>query len=147
MYLQTKMKIIEEKSNRILQQDDDKQVFVNDGDIIEYTGIYYKHIYDIVETVEIETAFIGIVESCRYRWTSGFTGIYVKPLYIWNKIKMEWNKIVDFRPPNTKYFLYPHLLMVPEESYNFHPLYFLHTCQNRSLDEFTHITKTFCLDH
>jgi hypothetical protein len=58
----------------------------------------------------------------------------------------EWNKIDNYSPPKQKYFLYPHLLMLPGEYYNFHPLYYLHTCENKSLDEFKNINKFISLD-
>jgi hypothetical protein len=50
-------------------------------------------------------------------------------------------KINDYERPSEKYFLYPHLLMLPETYYHSKPLYFLHTCENRSLSDFNNITK------
>ena len=35
--------------------------------------------------------------------------------------------------------------MLPETYYNYKPLYFLHTCKNRSLSDFTSITREFSL--
>ena len=119
------MQIITRNNQRILIKDNNEEVLIEDGSIIQYTGIYYKTINDIVET-----SFIGEVETCRYRHDTGITGIYVKPLYIFNIMKDEWYKIIDYTPPNKKYFLYPHLLMLPDTDYNYHPLYFLHTCEN-----------------
>lgn len=127
------MQIITRNSQRILIKDNNEEVIIDDGSIIQYTGIYYKTVNDIVDTVEIETTFIGQVETTRYRHDTGITGIYVKPLYIFNTIKGEWYKIIDYTPPDKKYFLYPHLLMLPDTHYHYHPLYFLHTCTNHEL--------------
>jgi len=124
-----------------------EEVNINDGDIIQYTGIYYKKINDIVERVEIETIFIGIIETCRSRDTH-IEGIYVRPLYIWDIMNCEWYKIYIFNPPQTKYFLYPHLLILSQyNNYSscYYPLYFLDTCENRSLDDFINIQKPFNL--
>jgi hypothetical protein len=88
---------------------------------------------------EIETGFVGIVETERS--SKGIQGIYIKPLYIWSKVSSEWIKINDYETPNEKYFLYPHLLMLPETHYHSKPLYFLHTCENRSLSDFDNTTK------
>ena len=140
------MKIIIKNNNRILVKDDGNEIRVNDGDIVQYNGVYYKDIInEIVHIAEIETSFIGIVETQKYRRDEGIQGIYIKPLYIWSIINREWNKINDFEPPNTKYFLYPHLLMLPTKYYHFKPLYFLHTCKNCSLYDFNNIKKEFSL--
>lgn len=140
------MKIITVDSNRVLIQDDGDEVSVNDGDTIQYTGIYYKTINDIVEIAEIETTFIGIVETEKYRNSEGIIGIYVKPLYIWNKIREGWNKIVNYNPPVDKYPLYPHLLLVDQATaYPHHFLHGLDTCKNKSLVNFPYISQCFDL--
>ena len=140
------MKIIYRNNiNRILVKDDGSEVNINDGDVVEYTGIYYNNIKnEIANLSEIETGFVGIVETQRSR-EGIIQGIYIKPLYIWSIIGSEWMKINDYEPPNEKYFLYPHLLMLPETHYHSKPLYFLHTCENRSLSDFNNITKEFSL--
>jgi hypothetical protein len=140
------MNITIKNNNRILIKENLKEVNINDGSIIQYTGIYYKEINDIVRTVQIETTFIGIVESERYRYDEGITGIYVKPLYIWSIMNGEWLKIVDLNTPHTKYFLYPHLLSLPNKTHHCTPLYFLDTCENKSLDDFIDIQKTIQLE-
>jgi hypothetical protein len=145
------MKIFIQNNKRILLKDINKEVGenineeidVSNGQIIEYTGIYYKEINDIVDIVEIETTFIGIIQEHKANHNDGIIGIYVKPLYIWSKINGEWYKIVNMKLPDKKYFLYPHLLILPHHYYNYHPLYYLHTCYNTTLDEFKDITKTF----
>ena len=142
------MKIIyRDKINRILVKDDGSEVNINDGDVVQYTGIYYKHIESeiaIANVFGIETGFVGIVQTHRSR-EDIIQGIYIKPLYIWSIISREWMKINDYQPPNEKYFLYPHLLMLPGIYYHSKPLYFLHTCENRSLTDFNNITKEFSL--
>ena len=144
------MKIIYRNNiNRILVKDDGSEVNINDGDVVEYTGVYYKYIETeteiaIANVFGIETGFVGIVETQRSR-EGIIQGIYIKPLYIWSLIGREWMKINDYEPPSEKYFLYPHLLMLPETYYHSKPLYFLHTCENRSLSDFNNITKEFSL--
>ena len=54
------MQIIINNNKRILIKNNNDKININNGNIIEYTGIYYKTINDIVNTVEIETKFIGI---------------------------------------------------------------------------------------
>jgi len=137
--------IVITNNNRTLIKENGKEVNINDGDIIQYTGIYYKKIDDIVKIVEIETTFIGVVETYRSRYDTGTTGIYVKPLYIWDIINNEWLKIINLEPPVTKYFLYPHLLSLPNNNQHCYPLYFLETCENKSLNEFVDIHKPYDL--
>ena len=139
------MKIIIKNNCRILVKDNGNEVNINNGDVVEYTGIYYKYIEnEIANVFGIETAFVGIVESGRSN-EDGFQGIYIKPLYILSIIKREWMKINDYEHPKEKYFLYPHLLILPEKYYHSKPLYFLHTCKNSSLSDFNNITKEFSL--
>jgi hypothetical protein len=98
--------------------------------------------------VTIETTFIGVVETFSFKHDRGFMGIYVKPLYIWDLINSEWLKINGLNKPKTKYFLYPHLLMLPQHydcPSGYNPLYFLDTCKSTSLNEFADIQKTFIL--
>ena len=119
-------------------EEKENEVNVNDGDIIMYTGMYHKIINDIVKYVKIETTFIGKVICEKYRDIEGIVGIYVEPLYIFNMMYDEWNKIINYKPPNgKKYFLYPHLLLVKE------PRCFTFT-KNISLDEFVSVVK--CVD-
>lgn len=141
------MKIIDIENNRILEKDNNEEVKINNNDIIEYTGIYYKIINDIIEITKIETSFVGIVESSKYRYDSGTIGVYIKPLYIFDKIDNIWKKIINYKPPIQKYFLYPHLLLLPQyDYYNYYPvLYFLHTCKNVSLNDFNNVTLDFKL--
>ena len=139
------MKIIIKNNYRILVKDDGSEVNINDGDIVQYTGLYYNHIKNETANLStIETGFIGIIETQRSR-EDIIQGIYIKPLYIWSKVGSEWMKINDYEYPITKYFLYPHLLMLPETHYHYKPLYFLHTCENKSLSDFNNIIKEFSL--
>jgi hypothetical protein len=144
------MKIIIKNNYRILVKDDGSEVNINDGYIVQYIGVYYKHIENEISNIanifEIETKFIGIVETERY--SEGIIqGIYIKPLYIWSIVGSEWMKINDYERPVTKYFLYPHLLMLPKSHYHSRPLYFLHTCENKELSDFNNITKEFSLGY
>ena len=101
------MKITLNNNNkRILKKYNGEQVNINNGDIIQYTGIYYKTINDIVKMVEIETEFVGVVDFGKTTDEKHFTGIYVKPLYIRDNIKNEWNKIVSFNQRTDESFLY-----------------------------------------
>ena len=124
------MKIIQ-GSDRVLIKDDSNEVIINDGDIVKYTGIYYKREKDTelqinVNIEEIETTFIGIIESHRSN-IDCITGIYIKPLYI--HYNNEWKLIINYKEPKFKYFLYPHLLMLTDTYYHYHPLYFLNSIQ------------------
>ena len=132
------MQLIMKNGNRLLLKGDGNEVYVNDGDTIMYTAIYHKIVNDIVKYVKIETTFVGKVICEKYRVIEGIVGIYVEPLYIFNMMHDEWNKIINYKPPNgNKYFLYPHLLLVKE------PHSFTLT-KNMSLDEFKLVTK--CVD-
>lgn len=121
-------------------------VNVNDGEIVKYTGIYYKpgeNINDMPQ--EIEATFIGKVECQRYRYDSGITGIYIIPIYVYlslsfsedkNSENVKWHKITNYRSPINKYFYYPHLLMLPQHNCHYKPLHFTHTIENISLEDF-----------
>jgi hypothetical protein len=121
-------------------------VNVNDGEIVKYTGIYYKPSDNASSgaPLEQEATFIGEVECQRSRYDVGITGIYIIPLYIFvssssdetNQETPKWHKITNYRRPTNKYFNYPHLLMLPQHYYNYKPLYFTHTIENISLKEF-----------
>jgi hypothetical protein len=140
------MKIIIDNNIRFLIKDNNEMINVSDGEIIQYTGVLYKKIIDSISDIaKIETSFVGQVETNRSNET-GITGIYIKPLYLWNIMNYEWNKIDNYTSPKKKYFLYPHLLMLPGEYYNYHPLYYLDTCVNKSLDEFRNVNKYISLD-
>ena len=139
------MKIIIKNNYRLLVKDDGSEVNIHDDAVVEYTGVYYKYIKNEISNVfEKQTNFVGIVTSQKYA-DNMIQGIYIKPMYIWSIDNREWLKINDYKPPNEKYFLYPHLLMLPETHYHSKPLYFLHTCENRSLSDFNNITKKFSL--
>jgi len=139
------MHIIIQDGERILVKHDQTEVRVNDGDVIQYTGIYYKQINDIVRTVQIDTTFVGVVECERSNSYDGITGIYIRPLYIWDMVMSGWRKIVNLHQPTQKYFFYPHLLSLPKHNYHVYPIYCLETCENKSLDEFVHIQVPFDL--
>ena len=142
------MQIIMKNGRRILLKEQnneyDNEINIDDGDIIQYQGIYYKEIQTHAHIEQIQTMFVGKV--CQYRSdTTGFTGIYVEPLYIYDAVHNQWKKIMNYEKPNTYYFSYPHLLMLPEKEYRHLPLYFLHTCSNVELHDFYHFTEEFYL--
>jgi hypothetical protein len=139
------MKIIYENNKRKLIKDDGKNIDISDGSIVLYNGIYYGNKNDIDIHSEVNTAFIGTVVTDRFYYESGITGIYIDPHYIWSKIQNKWLKIIN-KPIPKKYFLYPHLLMLPGFDYNYHPLYLLHTVENTKLSEYNDIIETFSLE-
>lgn len=128
----------------IIKKNDNVQVNIDDGAIIQYKGIYYKEINDIQTYAHIETMFVGKV--CEYRSDADdITGIYVEPRYIHDAINNQWKKIMNYEKPTTHYFSYPHLLMLPGKEYRHLPLYFLHTCINVELHDFYQFTDEFYL--
>lgn len=131
--------IIEKDGCRMLIKKDGINVNVNDGDVIQYEAIYYKTVNNILEIVN--TTFVGVVECSRSTYSDGVQGIYVKPLYILDILANEWFKIAGLERPKTKYFHYPHLLMLSQHIYPscYYPIYSLNTCENKSLDEFTNL--------
>jgi hypothetical protein len=140
------MEIIYRDNNRILVKDSNQEININDNHIILYTGIYYKTSNEIAPISEIETSFIGIIECEKFRYDEGIIGIYVKPLYIWDKIMYKWKKIINYEKPKKKYFYYPHLLSLPNiQSSIFLPIYNLNTCINVDLKDYENIDKTFDL--
>jgi hypothetical protein len=129
--------ITEKDGHRILIKESDVEVNVNDGDVIQYEGIYYKTVNNSIEPVK--TTFVGVVKCGRSTYYTGVEGIYVKPLYVLDTLADEWYKIVGLEPPKTKYFYYPHLLMLSQHNMYpscYYPIYSLDTCENKSLDEF-----------
>jgi len=140
------MEIYYDCSKRILKKKDNNNlVNISDGDIIKYTGIYYKKIDDIIEHVEIETSFIGKIDCEKSRHDEGIMGIYVNPLYIYDIVGQKWRKIINYKLPSHKYFLYPHLLLLPNKYYHYKSIYKLKTCENVNLSDFQNITDTFDL--
>jgi len=140
------MQIIMRDNRRVLikKHNHSYKVYIDEGDIIQYQGIYYKEINDIQKYAHIQTMFVGKV--CQHRSDEdGFTGIYVEPLYIHDAIHNQWKKIMNYEKPTTYYFSYPHLLMLPCKEYRHLPLYFLNTCNNVELHDFSHFTEEFYL--
>lgn len=131
-------------NNRRVLIKDYEIVNIDDGENITYPGIYYKTINDIVHKAQIQTMFIGKVVDYRSD-TTGITGIYVEPLYIWNELKYEWNKIANYSKPTTKYFEYPHLLMLPDTYYNGPSLEVLDSITNTDSTVYENVTTLFNL--
>ena len=88
--------------------------------------------------------FIGKVETYRSD-SNGITGIYVEPLYIWNELKYEWNKIANFTRPTSRYFEYPHLLMLPNTQYSGPCLKVLESVRNTESSIYENVTTLFNL--
>lgn len=148
------MKIIIDMGVRLLIKDDDSMYNISDGEIIKYTGIYYVPDPNNSIPLEVEATFIGKIECERYHNSSGISGIYINPLYIFYDDsngpgceagpefnKGKWHKIINYKIPHQKYFYYPHLLMLPETHYHFQPLYFFNTVEKVSLVEFVQNTS------
>ena len=115
---------------------DNTMVNVNDGEIIKYQGIFYKKKQDSTYAYcldETPTDFIGKVFCMKYYCYSGIVGIYVVPLYMF--LNGKWNKITNFTHPLGKYFLYPHLLTLPNSGY-FKRIESLDTVESVNLPEF-----------
>jgi len=133
------MQLLKLQNQLTLRKETGELVKVDQGHIIKYIGRFYNK----TETSYVVTEFIGIIDNYRFNQDEGYTGIYVRPLYVWNNTEGDWNKLINVRKyPEQKYFLYPHLLMLPDCYYHFQPLYFLHSCDNISLKDYTHIVRT-----
>jgi len=120
------MEIVEIGQDRILKKSDGTDVNINDGQIIKYIGLHYSN------ADKIETEFVGKIVCCRWSIAEGFTGIFVEPLYIKND-KEEWQKFKEYTEPETKYFIYPHFLLVPSKYYP-NGINYLHTVVSFSLN-------------
>jgi hypothetical protein len=75
------------------------------------------------------TTFIGLIVCPKIR-NYETVGIYIRPMYLVSD--NQCYKIINFVDPITKYFFYPHLLLLPDEYYNYKPLYTLDTIKNIS---------------
>jgi hypothetical protein len=139
------MKIILDCNTRILIKDNNDQLDISDGNTILYKGLYYKKKDNNFNYDGIETKFIGIIECERYKHDEGIQGIYIKPTFIFNNELNKWYKIANYESPKNKYFLYPHLLMLPNQYYHYKPLYFLHTCESVNFNDLDNIIETFNL--
>lgn len=142
------MQIIESNGKRTLIKDYKQEIDISDGQIVSYTGIYYKKLdNDIFPISNVETAFIGKIECNRFYKEDGIIGIYIKPHYIWSTLYSSWYKIVNYINSKQKYFYYPHLLMLPNYHYNYLPIYNLHTVETNSINliEIENSNKTFDL--
>jgi hypothetical protein len=112
---------------RRLIKDDNTQIQIGDKQLVEYKG--FQHSRNENGFLSICTIFIGVVECPKIK-NYETVGIYIKPMYV--LIDNQWHKIINYVEPRTKYFLYPHLLVLPDEYYNYKPLYTLDTIKNIS---------------
>ena len=141
------MEIKKYNNKRILIKENLDIINISANEIIEYTGIFYKKNINLLYSYdEIETKFIGKIDCDRFRFDTGITGIYINPLLIWDIHSNEWLKIINYKFPSQKYFLYPHLIMLPNTYYHYKPLYFMDTCINKNINEYKHIYKYLCLE-
>jgi hypothetical protein len=108
--------------SRILIMDDNIEIQIGDKQLLEYKGSHYKSFQN--GFLSIYTKFIGLVECPRIN-NYETVGIYIKPMYVLSD--NQWYKIINYVEPRTKHFLYPHLLLLPDEYYNYKPLYTLDT--------------------
>jgi len=142
------MKIELFNNKLVLLKKNKMKINIDIGNIIKYTGHFYDNTSTFANLKYVRTLFIGVVENYRYNCEEGYTGIYVKPLYVWNINDLGWNKIINYKQPREKYFLYPHLLHLPEFYYHFQPLHYLHTCINVYLKDYDDIiVRTIELEH
>jgi len=90
-----------------------------------------------LEQFKIKTPFIGKVDTHKSNHENGYEGIFIVPLFILNELTNEWKRITNYTPPRAgnKYFLYPHLLMLPAFHSNHNPIYYLDTCVNMDLSD------------
>ncbi len=121
------MLIIDCDEARKLIKDDNTQIQIGDKQLVEYKGFHYKSYQN--GFLSMCTKFIGLVECPKIK-NYETVGIYIKPMYVLSD--NQWYKIINYIEPTTKYFLYPHLLLLPDEYYNYKPLYTLHTVKNIS---------------
>jgi hypothetical protein len=140
------MRIVKKENHRILIKDDATIVDISDKQIIQYNAIHYMSKNKSYEINEVETRFIGKIETERANGAET-TGIYIVPMYVWSNQTFEWLKITNYEPPRNKYFFYPHLLMLPDTRYHYQPLYLIHTCESANLKDYEKITKTTELDY
>jgi hypothetical protein len=153
--------VIDINRQRILKKEDGTEVNVGDGSYVQYTGIHYdsessrnsseskpywyQNAFLPQDVKAIERKFIGKVITYR-SYYEVIQGIYVLPLYIWDDVLQEWNKIANIKEPGyQKYFYYPHLQMIPGEVYHHLPLYFLQTFENVDINYYQEIKKPFYL--
>jgi hypothetical protein len=85
-------------NQRILIKSNNEEIKVNDNDVVEYIGIFYKINNNLYDMEESEKKFIGKVETDRGDGT-GITGIYIQPLFIFDQIDNEWLKISNYSFP------------------------------------------------
>ena len=128
--------ILHDLNNVILQKDDGYVLYINSQQTFEYTGIYYKKKYPLVNpspaddyanTEQIITKFIGKFLTYKgYRCFTDeemiITGVYFQPEYVF--LDNKFLKIVDIVTP-CKYSDYPHLIGISNSYYNVLP--FAHT--------------------
>jgi len=124
-----------------LFKDDETKIDFSCGELFRYTGIYYKkkdnpdNEYDLDE---IPTTFIGKYicykgKKSYYDTEMNIVGVYFRPEYI--LLNNEWYKIINYKEPQKKYFLYPHLICNSSLDFHHKALPYAHTIEKiQSLD-------------
>lgn len=119
------MHISGDECSRQLHKDDNTVVNIGDDNIVKYTGKYYPNKYNLDKSSN--TTFIGNVFCQRY-YDGSTKGIYIHPLFMyWNE---KWHKIVNYKYPTNKYFLYPHLITMNQNVYRYEEIPYLDTVTN-----------------
>jgi hypothetical protein len=103
------------KNKRVLVKENNDEIDISNECIVQYK----------VPT----NTFIGRIE-CPKIINSKTIGIYIRPLFI--KKDSGWHKIINYKEPTTKYFLYPHLLVLPGDYMHSNAIYSLDTVQSIS---------------
>jgi len=102
------MEITEANEKRFLSIPGKHQIDISDRAIVKYMGNYWT---DFGKYEKTECEFVGEV-VCVKVTNYEYTGIYIKPLY--KKSGKSWKKFTEYEEPTSKYFVYPHLLILPD---------------------------------
>ena len=107
------MEITEAYEKRFLSIPGKSQIDISDKAIVKYIGYYWT---DFGKYEKTECEFVGEVVCVK---VTNYTciGIYIKPLY--KKSGASWEKFTEYEEPTSKYFVYPHLLILPDKVASF----------------------------
>ena len=102
------MEITESHEKRFLSIPGKPQINISDGAIVKYIGYYWT---DFGKYEKTDCEFVGEVVCVKVTQYT-YNGIYIKPLY--KKSGTSWKKFTEYEEPTSKYFVYPHLLILPD---------------------------------